>query len=139
MRLQSPYTGVSTPPNHEIPQKSQKALPGPPGPECQKSVEKVPKDPKRSQKGIKISVRGLVRHFCDTPGQEAREDLIETFWGFRGSGVWRLLYMGIVIVSLDSSCFQARRSLASSSQAGVDLSVFRSEWFGELKTQHSEV
>ena len=42
LRLQSPYTGVSTPPNPEIPKKSQKGVPGPPGPECQKSVEKVP-------------------------------------------------------------------------------------------------
>ena len=42
LRLQSPYTGVSTPPSPEIPKKSQKGVPGPPGPECQKSVEKVP-------------------------------------------------------------------------------------------------
>ena len=31
--------------------------------------------------------------FFDTPGREAREPPFETFWGFRGSGVWRLLYM----------------------------------------------
>ena len=43
---------------------------------------------------------GLFRHFFDTLGREAREVLFETFWGFRGSGVWRLLYMGIAIVSL---------------------------------------
>ena len=42
LRLQSPYTGASTPPNPEIPKKSQKGVPGPPRPECQKSVEKVP-------------------------------------------------------------------------------------------------
>ena len=51
-----------------------------------------------SQKHSKISVRGLFRHFFDTPGREARERLFETFWGFRGSGVWRLLYIGIAIV-----------------------------------------
>ena len=51
-----------------------------------------------SQKDSKISVRGLFRDFFDTPGREAQERLFETFWGFRGSGVWRLLYMGIAIV-----------------------------------------
>ena len=51
-------------------------------------------------KGIMISACGLFRHFFDTPGSEAREDLFETFWGFRGSGMWRLLYMGIAIVIL---------------------------------------
>ena len=97
-----PYTGVSTPPSPEIPKKSQKGVPGPPGPECQKSVEKVPNDPKKSQKDYKISVRGLFRHFFDTPGGEAREVLFETFWGFRGSGVWRLLYMGIANMTVCS-------------------------------------
>ena len=81
LRLQSPYTGVSTPPSPKISKKSQKGLPGPPGPECQKSVEKVPNDPKKSQKGCKISVRGLFRHFFDTgrgrPGSP--------FWDFLGS------------------------------------------------------
>ena len=42
LRLQSPYTGVSTPPSPEIPKKSQKGLPGPPGPECQKVSKKSP-------------------------------------------------------------------------------------------------
>ena len=42
LRVQSPYTGVSTPASPKIPKKSQKGLPGPPRPECQKSVEKVP-------------------------------------------------------------------------------------------------
>ena len=40
-----------------------------------------------SQKDYKIKVRGLFRHFFDTPGREAREHLFETFSGFRGSGV----------------------------------------------------
>ena len=97
LRLEPPYTGVPRPFGPEIPKKSQKGLPGHPGPECQ-SVEKVPKDPKKSQKDIKISVRGLFRHFFDTPGGEAWEDLFETFRGFRGSGAWRLLCMGIAIV-----------------------------------------
>ena len=38
LRVQSPYTGVSTPPSPEIPKKSQKGLPGPPRPECQKTL-----------------------------------------------------------------------------------------------------
>ena len=93
LRLQSPYTGVSTPPTPEIPKKSQKGVPGPPGPECQKSVEKVPAHPFWSLFDSFSSHLGLFRHFFDTPGREARERLFETFWGFRGSGVWRLLYM----------------------------------------------
>ena len=100
LRLEPPYTGVPRPSGPEIPKKSQKGVPGPLGLECRKSVEKVPNDSKRGQKDYKISVRGLFRHFFDTPGREAREDLFETFWGFRGSGVWRLLYMGIAIVNL---------------------------------------
>ena len=55
LRLQSPYTGVSTPSTPEIPKKSQKGLPGPPRPECQKSV-------------------GTFSTLFDTPGREARED-----------------------------------------------------------------
>ena len=55
---------------------------------------------KTSPKDYKISVRGLSRHFFDTPGGEAREDRFETFLGFRGSGVWRLLYMAAPIVTL---------------------------------------
>ena len=98
LRVRPPYTGVSTPPTPEIPKKSQKGVPGPPGPECPKSVEKVPNDSKMSQKDSKKGVRGLFRHFFDTPGREARERLFETFWGFRGSGVWRLLSLGIAIV-----------------------------------------
>ena len=93
LRLQSPYTGVSTPPTPEIPKKSQKGVPGPPGPECQKSVEKVPAHPFWSLFDSFSSHLGLFRHFFDTPGREARERLFETFWGFRGSGVWRLVYM----------------------------------------------
>ena len=95
LRLEPPYTGVPKPSGPEIPKKSQKGVPGPPAPECQKSVEKIPNDPKKCQKDSKISVWGLFRHFFDTPRGEAREVLFETFWGFRGSGVWRLLYMGI--------------------------------------------
>ena len=43
-----------------------------------KKVSKSPKDPQKSQKVVNISVWGL----------------FEIFWGFRGSGVWRLLYVG---------------------------------------------
>ena len=97
LRLEPPYTGVSRASGPEIPKKSQKGVPGRPGPECQKSVEKVPNDPKKNQKDCSISVRGLFRHFFDTPGRDAREHIFETFWEFRGSGVWRLLHMGIAI------------------------------------------
>ena len=84
---------------------SQKGLPGPPRPECQKSVENlVPKNPKKSQKGVTISVRGLFRHFFDTPGQEAQEDLFETFWGVRGSRVWRLLKLAVPIARVCPNC-----------------------------------
>ena len=100
LRLQSPYTGVSTPPTPEIPKKSQKGVPGPPGPECQESVEKVPAHPFWSLFDSFSSHLGLFRHFFDTPGREARERLFETFWGFRGSGVWRLLYMAAGHASL---------------------------------------
>ena len=83
----------------KCPRKCKKRLPGPPGTECQKSVEKVPKEPRKSQKGVGVSVRGLFRHFFGTPSGKAQEDLFETFWGFRGSGVWRLLYMGFAIAT----------------------------------------
>ena len=39
------------------------------------------------------------RHFFDTPGQEAREDLFQTFRGFRDLRVRRLLDMENAIVS----------------------------------------
>ena len=58
-----------------------------------KSVEKVLAHPFWSLFDSFSSHLGLFRHFLDTPGREARERLFETFWGFRGSGVWRLLYM----------------------------------------------
>ena len=100
LRLEPSYTGVSRASGPKSLKKSQKGVPGRPGSECEKSVEKVRNDPKKSQKDYKISVRGLFRHFFDTPGREAWEDLFETFCGFRGSGVWRLLYMGIAIAIL---------------------------------------
>ena len=83
----------------EIPKMSQKGLPGAPGPECQKNVEKVPKDSKKSQKGVKISVRGLFRNSFDTLGLRGPRRPFETFGGFRASGVWRLLFMGVAIVT----------------------------------------
>ena len=39
------------------------------------------------------------RNFYGALGGEAREDLFETYWGFRGSGVSRLLYMGIAVAN----------------------------------------
>ena len=62
LRLQSPYTGVSTPPSAEIPQKSQKGLPGPPRPECQKSVEKSP----NTDFGVFLTHFRVIWDFFDT-------------------------------------------------------------------------
>ena len=66
------------------------------------SQQSQPNKPHKSQKDYKNQCSGTFRHFFDTPGGEGREDLLEIFWGFRGSGVWRLLYMGAVIVRKDS-------------------------------------
>ena len=50
LRLESPFTGISTPPSPEISRKSRKGRPAPPGPECQKSVEKC----QRTQNDLKV-------------------------------------------------------------------------------------
>ena len=42
---------------------------------------------------------GLFRHFFDNLGQEAREHLFETFWGFRAQRASGLLYMAAPIAS----------------------------------------
>ena len=72
--------------------KSQKSLktafPGIPARSVKKVSKKSQNDPKTSQKDYKISVRGLFRHFFDTPGGEAREDRFETFLGFRARGLF---------------------------------------------------
>ena len=85
------------PPAPESPKSLKKVFPGLPV----RSVKKVSKKPQRTRKRVKTSVRGPFRHFFDTTGREAREDLLETFWGSRGWGVRSLLYMGIVIVGKD--------------------------------------
>ena len=41
--------------------------------------------------------KGLFRHFFDAPGQEAWEDLFETFWGIRAQRASGLLYMAAPI------------------------------------------
>ena len=96
LRLELPLTGVPRPSRPEIPKKPQKGLPGPPSLECQKSIEKVQNDPKRVKKVSKSVFGDFFRHFFDTPGGEVREDPFETFWARE----WRLLHMGIAIVSL---------------------------------------
>ena len=53
---------------------------------CRKSPKRPEKESKRCQKGVKISVQGLFRHFFDTPGGVVREDLLETSWGISGLG-----------------------------------------------------
>ena len=118
-RLEPPYTGVPRPCVPEILKKSQKGLPRPPGPKCQKSVEKVPKDPTKSQTGVKFSVRGLFRHFSDTPGGEARGDPFDTFGdlGARGCGdscIWGLPSFTPVATFLrliGSDCFTAHSTI----------------------------
>ena len=97
LRLQSPHTGVSRPPAPKPPNSLNKVFLGLPA----RSVKKV------SRKSLNTDfetlsnifwVLGDFRHFLDTPGQKACEDLLETLWGFRGSGVRRLLYMAVPIV-----------------------------------------
>ena len=87
------YRSLHTP-GPRNPQKVPKGLPGPPRPECQKSVEKVPKDPKKRQKVSKSVFGDFFDTFFDTSSGEAREDLLETFWGFRPRGVETPVYGG---------------------------------------------
>ena len=56
-------TGVPRPSGPEIPKSLKKVFPCLPARSVKESVEKVIKSPKKSQKGVKISVRGLFRHF----------------------------------------------------------------------------
>ena len=69
-------------------------------PGVSEKCRKSPKWPEKESKRLQNQYLGTFRHFFDSPGREGREHLFETFWGFRGSGVWRLLYMGIAIVIL---------------------------------------
>ena len=61
-----------------------------------------PEIPKKSQQGVP-GLQNLCSGTFSTlfwhPGRGGPEVLFETFWGFRGSGVSRLLYMGIAIES----------------------------------------
>ena len=83
----------------QYPKSLKKVFPGLPA-RSVKKASKSPKEPEKSQKAVKIRARGLFRHFFDTPGDFAREDLFETFWRFRGSGAWRLLYMAVPIIKI---------------------------------------
>ena len=58
------------------------------------------KKPQKARNRVKKVSKSVFGHFFDTPSGETQEDLFETFWGFRGSGVWRLLYMAVSIVIL---------------------------------------
>ena len=60
----------------------------------------IPNTQKRVKKDSKMSVRGLFRHLFDTPGREAREDLLRVFGDFGAFRVWRLLRMAVPIASL---------------------------------------
>ena len=55
--MEPPFHESRDPLGPESPKKSQKGLPPGPGLECRKSGEKVLKYPKKSQRGVKISVR----------------------------------------------------------------------------------
>ena len=76
------------------PKSLKKVFPGLPARSVKKVSKKSQMTRKRVKNDSKTTVRGLFRHFFDTPGGEAWEVLFETFWGFRGSGVWRLLSQG---------------------------------------------
>ena len=58
------------------------------------SVKKASKKSPRSRKRVK-HVSKSVFGFLTLRARNAREDLFETLWRFRGSGIWRHLYMGI--------------------------------------------
>ena len=64
-----------------------------------RSVKKVSKKSQLTRKRVKKTAKSVFGDFFGAfltlPAGEAREVRFETFWGFRGSGVWRLLYMGI--------------------------------------------
>ena len=80
------------------PQKvSKRVFPGRPA----RSVKKCRKSPRTLIVAPFDSFLGplrLFRPFFDTPGREAREDLFETFWGFRAQRASGLLYMVVPIV-----------------------------------------
>ena len=58
LRLEPPYTGVSTPPSPEIPKKSQKGVPGPPRPGVSKECRKSPKWPENESKRLQSQCSG---------------------------------------------------------------------------------
>ena len=65
-----------------------------------KKCRKSSKRPEKEKKESKSVFGDFFDTFFDTPGREARKDLFEIFGGFRGSKAWRLLYMGIAVVTL---------------------------------------
>ena len=95
------------PPGPKSPKRLKKVFPGLPA----QSVKKVSKKSQMTRKWVKKTTKSVFGDFLDTPGREAREGLFETFWGFRGSGVSRLLYMGIAIVTLSQGSDGQRSKL----------------------------
>ena len=105
---QPPYPYDCNPHKQESPHprapKSPKSLkkdfPGLPA----RSVKKVSKKPPSADFAVFLTLFRVIWDFFDTffatPGREALEVLFQTFWGFRGSGVWRLLLVGIAIAIL---------------------------------------
>ena len=103
LRVQSPYTGVSTPPSGRAP-KSPKSLkkdfPGLPA----QSVKKVSKKSPNTDFVVFLTLFWVIWDFFDTffdtPGQEAREPPFETFWGFWAQTASGLLYMAAPIATI---------------------------------------
>ena len=79
------------------PKNVSKGLPRPSGPECQKKCRKSPQGPGKMFQN-QCSGTFLTLFWCSGPEGPRRPS--EIFWGFRGPGVWRLLHMRIVIVTL---------------------------------------
>ena len=98
LRLQSPYTGVSTPPSPEIPKVGQIVQASPPG--VSKSVVKIPEHCFRHLFDSLSGLLGPSRRFFDTPGRQAREDFLRVFWGFRAQRASGLQYMAFPIATL---------------------------------------
>ena len=97
LRLQSPYTwSLHAPPSAEILKKSQKGLPGV-SKKCQKQSTNTDFDPF-------LTLFRVLRDFFDTSltlrAERPGKIFLRLYRGFRRSGVWRLLRMGIAIATL---------------------------------------
>ena len=87
--LQSPETEVSRPSDlgPKFPKSRKKVFPGLTARSIKKVSKKSPNTDCETFLTVFSGALGLFRHFFDTPGREAREDLFETFWGDFGLSV----------------------------------------------------